>query len=162
VKPLLAGLTVLLAASVGAEPIVIKDYGGRDSGVPKSNQKVEGLGNYKPVPLDDRTRYPIRSQLRPGYLDKPQKLRQPVKGAQPFFVVGNDSFSRDWIEKNKRYLQKIGAQGLATNIANKNEFDALASLVKPLPLVAVPMDEIAVILNFNVYPVLVTGEEIAQ
>jgi integrating conjugative element protein (TIGR03765 family) len=141
-----------------AEPIVIRDYGGRDSGVATQapNNKV------RPPAFGDEQRYPIHSKLRAGYLSQPQKLREPVKGAQPFFIVSNDGFSRDWLVKNKAYLLKIGAQGLATNLDNKIEFTQLKNLAKPLPLVAVPVDEIANILSVSVYPVLITGEEIAK
>ncbi|GGY79124.1 hypothetical protein GCM10011613_24900 [Cellvibrio zantedeschiae] len=161
-KRILIAVFVIQAAACMAEPVVISDYGGHPSGVPVKPQKGDTFRYLKPVPLDERARYPMRSKLQPGYLDEPQKLSQPIKGAQPFFVISVDAFSRDWVEKNRKYLQKIGAQGLATNIASKSEFDSLASFVKPLPLVAVPMDEIAEILHFNVYPVLVTGEEVAQ
>ncbi len=157
-------LLILMGQAVCAEPIVIRDYGGRDSGVPTKESMMQLAREMpaKPQAFDDTARYPIRSSLRPGYLDQPQKLRNPVKGVQPFFIISNDEFSRDWLEKNKHYLVKIGAQGLATNINNKSIFLELEKLAKPLPLVALPVDEIAQILTIEVYPVLVTGEEIAQ
>lgn len=146
------------------EPLVIRDYGGRDSGVPNKNSITKLAQQYsaKPHVIDKAERYPIRSSLHPGYVNKPQALREPVKGVQPFFIIGNDDFSRDWLIKNKTYLQKIGAQGLATNIDSNSIFATLEQLAAPLPLVAVPVDEIATILHLSVYPVLVTGEEIAQ
>ena len=157
-------LLLLMTSIASAEPIVIRDYGGRDSGVPNKESMMQLARETpaKPQAFDDAARYPIRSSLRTGYLDQPQKLRNPVKGVQPFFIIGNDEFSRDWLEKNKHYLVKIGAQGLATNINNKSIFLELEKLAKPLPLVALPVDEIAQILAIQVYPVLVTGEEIAQ
>jgi integrating conjugative element protein (TIGR03765 family) len=151
-----------------AEPIVIRDYGGRDSGVPTKETLQKTMATQapnnkvRPPAFGDEQRYPIHSKLRAGYLSQPQKLREPVKGAQPFFIVSNDGFSRDWLVKNKAYLLKIGAQGLATNLDNKIEFTQLKNLAKPLPLVAVPVDEIANILSVSVYPVLITGEEIAK
>jgi integrating conjugative element protein (TIGR03765 family) len=146
------------------EPLVIRDYGGRDSGVPNKNSIAKLAQQYsvKPHVIDKATRYPIRSSLHPGYINRPQALREPIKGVQPFFIIGNDDFSRDWLTKNKTYLQKIGAQGLATNIDSNSIFATLEQLAAPLPLVAVPVDEIATILHLSVYPVLVTGEEIAQ
>jgi len=147
-----------------AEPLVIRDYGGRDSGVPSmvEQEKKAQHEKYSTQPFDDAARYPIVSVLRPGYLDKSQALPNPVKGAKPFFIVGNDVFSRDWLEKNKAYLQKLGAQGLATNIDTQNTFKQLEVMARPLPLVAVPIDELVTVLHLSVYPVLVTGEEIAQ
>ena len=155
----------LFAAGIArGEPLVIRDYGGRDSGVPKKNSITKLAQQYsvKPHLIYNAERYPIRSSLHPGYVNKPQALREPVKGAQPFFIIGNDDFSRDWLTKNKTYLQKIGAQGLATNIDSNGIFATLEKLAAPLSLVAVPVDEIATILHLSVYPVLVTGEEIAQ
>ena len=97
-----------------------------------------------------------------GYLPAPIKFATPVKGGKPFFVVGNDEMSTAWIEKNKSYLLKIGAQGFATNLANKDIFLRLSALASPLPLTAMPLDEFEKVLHFSVYPVLVTSEEIAQ
>lgn len=157
-------LGMFTACIASAEPVVIRDYGGRDSGVPGKQELIRLAQQQKATKqmFDENLRYPIQSGLRPGYLNVPKKLREPVKGAQPFFVVGNDDFSRDWITKNKMYLLKIGAQGLVTNIDSKRLFLELKAFADPLPLVAVPVDEIAEILQFSVYPVLVTGEEIAQ
>jgi integrating conjugative element protein (TIGR03765 family) len=163
-KILFLVLVNVMSHVASAEPVVIRDYGGRDSGVPTLESMME---KNQQVPLkqqafDEAARYPIRSMMRPGYLDQPQPLRTPQTGAQPFFMIGNDAFSRDWLDKNKAYLVKIGAQGLATNINSIAIFVELEKLADPLPLVAVPVDEIAETLNLQVYPVLVTGEEIAQ
>lgn len=163
-KILLLICLVHLPSMANAEPIVIRDYGGRASGVP-SKQVLIRLAlqqTLQPQSLDNSARYPVQSRLRPGYLKVSRKLQTPVKDAQPFFIVGNDAFSRDWMEQNKAYLLKIRAQGVVTNIESKTLFVALEAFATPLPLVAVPVDDIAELLQFSVYPVLITGEEIAQ
>lgn len=160
-------LVVCFSSAVAAEPIVIRDYGGRDSGVPdiigaKLSAQRKAVSPSRPLIFDDTARYPMQSNLRPGYIDQPQRLQKPVIAARPFFIIGSDPFSRDWLEKNKAYLNKIGAQGLATNINNREVFEEMELLAAPLSLIALPVDEIAEILQLSVYPVLVTGEEIAQ
>lgn len=145
-----------------AEPIVISDYGGRASGVPHKDMVKKIQGQMPARSVGVLKVFPVVSALRPGYIDEPIPLQVPQPKAEPFFIVGNDEFSRDWIEKNKAYLLEIKAQGLATNIQSESVFKELKAWAHPLDIVAIPVDEIAQVLNINVYPVLITGEEIAQ
>lgn len=153
---------VCLSAIAHAEPLVISDYGGRASGVPNQVMVKKTQGNMPQRSVGVLKVYPVLSALHPGYINEPIPLKVPQPKAQPFFIVGNDEFSRDWIEKNKDYLLEIKAQGLATNIQNESILMSLKSWAHPLDIVAIPVDEIAQILNIPVYPVLITGEEIAQ
>lgn len=157
------GMPVLIVSAwCHAEPIVISDYGGRASGVPNQEmvRKIQGQMPQRSVGV--LKVYPVLSGMRPGYIDEPIPLQVPQPKAKPFFIVGNDEFSRDWIEKNKEYLLEIRAQGLATNIESEAVLKDLQAWAHPLDVIAIPVDEIAEVLNINVYPVLITGEEIAQ
>lgn len=146
-----------------AKPIAISDYGGRASGVPD----IELIKNTTQITAQRPSvgvlkKFPVLSDMRPGYLNAPIALQTPQPRAEPFFIIGDDEFSRDWIKKNKTYLLEITAQGLATNIQNESILNELKAWVHPLDIIAIPVDDIAQALNINVYPVLITGEEIAQ
>lgn len=157
----LVGLLCVAQQSL-AEPVVIADYGGRASGVPNKSMLSSLEKPIQRPPVGILKNYPVRSSLRPGYLNEAIPLETPQPKAKPFFIVSNDEFSRDWIDKNKEYLLEIHAQGLATNINNEAELNDLKQWAAPLAVMAIPVDEIAEVLNIQVYPVLVTGKEIAQ
>lgn len=152
-----------LSVFCNAEPIVIKDYGGRVSGVPDIEliKRTTTVNAQRPS-VGVLKNFPVRSELSPGYLDTPITLQTPQPMAEPFFIIGDDEFSRDWIKKNKAYLVEINAQGLATNIDSEAVLKELKAWVHPLDIIAIPIDDIAQALNINVYPVLITGKEIAQ
>lgn len=156
----------LLFMSVGvfAEPTVIRDYGGKSSGVPdkaKIAQSVAKMPLMTPNQVLPKA-FPLTSSLKPGLLQASKKLGVKSLMRSPFFIVGNDDLSREWIAENKAYLAKIHAEGVVTNIASEQEFNALATFAKPLKLIAIPINEIAQSLGLRVYPVLITNEEIAQ
>src|SRR3954471_10597378 len=78
---LMLWLCLFTADIARGEPLVIRDYGGRDSGVPNKNSITKLAQQYsvKPHVIDKAERYPLRSGLHPGYVNKPQALREPVK-----------------------------------------------------------------------------------
>lgn len=160
------GLLMLcfMGVAVIAEPIVIRDYGGQASGVPDKATIARSVMNtpLKPVSKIPITIFPLRSTLRSGELTAPTKLANKVHYKNPYFIIGNDERSRDWVAENKEYLVKIHAKGLATNIASEGDFKALEAFVAPLVLAALPIDEFAQSLGLRVYPILITNEEIAQ
>lgn len=155
---------VFMSFGVFAEPIVIRDYGGQASGVPDKTKIAQSVAKMPLMPASQIVpqAFPLKSSLKPGFLEKPKKLDVKRLNRNPFFIVGNDDRSRDWIAENKAYLTKIQAKGLVANIANESEFTSLATFAEPLKLIAIPVDEIAQSLGLRVYPVLITNEEIAQ
>lgn len=153
-----------LAINVFAEPIVIRDYGGKPSGVP-DKEKIENSvmqQSIKPLNKAPSVRFPLRSSMHPGVLTTPKRFENKLLNRNPFFVVGNDEQSRDWIDVNKSYLAKINAKGFVTNISSESEYRSLEAFAKPLTLSAIPLDELVQSLGLRVYPVLITNEEIAQ
>ncbi len=154
---------VLLVCSqwIDAGPIVIKDYGGRDSGVPREEDVLrEYQLNAKPAPPIDFNPFPIRSKIGPGVLQKPLKLRVPIE--KPLFFVGNDPRSRDWVSKNKQYLLSIGATGYATNLQSESELTDIQGLAHPLGIAPMPLDAAAELFGIPVYPVLIFNESAKQ
>lgn len=162
-KMLLAMLIFISVYATG-EPLVIRDYGGNPSGVPDKAKITSSLmgQSIKPVDSVPATRFPLKSSLRSGVLDTPKRFENKLLNRNPFFIVGNDERSREWIDSNKAYLAKIGAKGFVANIASEADFKSLESFAKPLRLSVIPLDEVVQSLELRVYPVLITNEEIAQ
>lgn len=154
---------MLIACSqcIDAAPIVIKDYGGRDSGVPSEEEVLRAYQqNAQPAPPIDFNPFPIRSKIGPGVLQKPLKLRVPIE--KPLFFIGNDPRSRDWVSKNKQYLLSIGATGYATNLQSESELTDIQGLAHPLGIAPMPIDAAAELFGIPVYPVLIFNESAKQ
>lgn len=165
---LCTGLALCLASSAAlAQLTVIKDYGDtRPSGVP-TFEEVERLAKEMKVDVSEigamsPYSFPIESQnVRFGEL--PQPYKHGKKGLIPFFIVGADLDSKQWMQDNKDFLLKHGIRrGLVTNVRNAAALKEMTDAAHPLMLYAMNVDEVAQVLNFNVYPIVVMEEEIAQ
>lgn len=150
-----------------AEPIVIKDYGNtRPTGIP-SQRDVERLAKEMGVPKREIKQF--EPYVFPITSDRMQlgELKAPIKhgrdGVIPFFVIGADEQSAGWIERNKQYLidTKIH-RGLVTNVASARDYQRIVEAAKPLMLYALSADDIADIFGINVYPIVITRQEIQQ
>jgi integrating conjugative element protein (TIGR03765 family) len=157
-------ILISIAANAFAEPLVIRDYGGKPSGVPDKAAITNSVMG-QPLKSPGKTtsaRFPLKSSMRSGVLAATRRFENKLLNRNPIFVVGNDERSRDWISDNKSYLSKINARGFVTNITSENEYRSLQDFAKPLSLSAIPLDELAQSLELRVYPVLITSEEMAQ
>lgn len=156
-----------LALSVLAEPIVIKDYGNtRPTGIPTQDD-IERLAKEMGVPPREiRTFQPYVFPIMSEHM-KLGQLKEAVKhgkiGVIPFFVIGADEQSKGWVERNKQHLLDTGInRGLVTNVANTREYQRIVEAAKPLQLYALNADDVAEIFGVNVYPIVITRQEIQQ
>lgn len=151
----------MMAPKVFAAPIVIKDYGGRDSGVPSEEAVLrEYQKTATEAPALDFNPFPIVSKIQQGRLEHPIRLRVPVE--KPLFFIGNDAQSRQWLAKNKQYLLSVGASGYATNLQTEAELIDLQEWAKPLSVAPMPLDQAAELFGIPVYPVLMIDESAKQ
>jgi integrating conjugative element protein (TIGR03765 family) len=103
---------------------------------------------------------PIRSPgLTPGQVE-----RRPVnqRFARPFFLVGSDRVSRDWLAKNRAELVRIGAVGMLVQAETADDLRVVAELANGLPILPAPATDIATALGLSHYPVLISAKGIAQ
>ncbi len=155
------------SSSVSAAPIVIADFGGRETGIVDMQAYFEAnkmtitqeLVRTKPQMPSLLGRYPVWSDLEPGLV---QEQRHGQTVIMPFFIVGADEWSQEWLIANVDYLAQIGARGMAANIESAEALNYLRELAPPLVIEAVPVDEIAKVFGINNYPVLVSREAIEQ
>lgn len=102
----------------------------------------------------------VSDQLSPGAVTS-RPLHLPV-GMTPFFLIGDDAFSRQWLADNADVLRSLHAVGMVVNVTDQAGFDRLRSLAPGLELQPVPGDDIAQRLRISHYPVLVTANELSQ
>ena len=103
---------------------------------------------------------PIHSPgLTPGRVE-PQTIQQPF--ARPFFLIGSDPFSREWLAIHRDRLSEIGAVGMLVEAATLDDLRAIAEIAQGLPILPASANDIAEALDLVHYPVLITKDGIEQ
>lgn len=103
---------------------------------------------------------PIQSPgLTPGPVAR-QTLRRPF--ARPFFLIGSDPLSREWLVTHRERLAEIGAVGMLVEAANLDDLRVTAALANGLPILPASASDIAEALDLSHYPVLITRDGIEQ
>jgi integrating conjugative element protein (TIGR03765 family) len=103
---------------------------------------------------------PIRSPgLTPGQVWARAHHRQ---FARPFFLIGSDPLSRQWLLQHRDRLKTIGAVGMLVQAETRADLRAIASLSGGLPIMPASAADIATALNLTHYPVLISAQGIEQ
>lgn len=103
---------------------------------------------------------PIRSPgLTPGSMQS-RAHNRPF--ARPFFLIGSDQYSRQWLIKHRERLRAIGAVGILVQADTIDDLQAIARLASGLPITPASGADIAKALGISHYPVLVTSQGIEQ
>jgi len=103
---------------------------------------------------------PVRSRLlAPGRVE-PRQMNTP--GLIPFFLVGDDALSRQWLQERADVLHGLGAFGLVINVESLDALQKLRRLAPGLTLSPVSGDDLAQRLHLQHYPVLITSTGIEQ
>ncbi|MCB1849468.1 MAG: integrating conjugative element protein [Gammaproteobacteria bacterium] len=162
---LIAGLPILASAA----PTVIHDSGDTRSIAPfleafetseitpPQNQTTQRLhlGAADPVTL-----LPIRSPgLTPGPVE-PKSHDRPF--TRPFFLIGSDPHSRQWLLQHRDRLEEIGAVGMLVQADTPEDLRAIAGLTAGLPVMPASASDIAKALGIAHYPVLIGPRGIEQ
>ena len=95
--------------------------------------------------------------MQPGPIDA---QRRPTGVSRPFFLVGTDAYSLDWLAKNRERLVKLQAFGLVVEVPDAAAYRRLEALAKGVALRPVSADVIAEHLSLTRYPALITAEGI--
>ncbi|CAH6383769.1 integrating conjugative element protein [Pantoea agglomerans] len=101
----------------------------------------------------------ITPELTPGNVT-PRTLQLPGIGA--LFIIGDDSYSRQWLKQNARQLAARNAVGLIVNVESMASLEALRDLAPGLQLAPSSGSELARRLQVSHYPVLITDSGLSQ
>ena len=103
---------------------------------------------------------PIHSpELTPGVVE-PRTLQQSF--ARPFFLIGSDAFSREWLATHRGRLVEIGAVGMLVEAATLDDLRAIAEIAQGPAILPASANDIAKALDLVHYPVLITKDGIEQ
>jgi len=103
---------------------------------------------------------PIKSPgLSPGPI-QPQAVKRPF--TRPFFLIGSDALSRQWLSQYRDRLLEIGAVGMLVQAETAADLEAIANIGQGLQIMPASGSDIARALGIKHYPVLVSKEGIEQ
>lgn len=103
---------------------------------------------------------PIRS---PGLNPGPVQSRPHDRPfSRPFFLIGSDDRSRQWLVEYRERLKEIGAVGMLVQAETLEDLRAIARLAGGLPILPASAVDIATVLGISHYPVLITPQGIEQ
>lgn len=166
---LLISVFIFFNASAQAKLVIIADRGGESTQPYYDELGLSALSVSEPIESEHipvlkqvtvtQMLPVISTKLTPGQVaTRPSK----AQGLTPFFIIGSDSLSKQWLLERKGELINIGAKGLIVNVQTSDELTTLQALVPELLLQPTYGDDIAERLNLAHYPVLITSEIITQ
>lgn len=99
----------------------------------------------------------------PGLTPGPVQTRtQDQPFARPFFLIGSDNLSRQWLQRNHTRLKEIGAVGMLVQADNLDDLRVIADLANGLSVMPASASDIAQALGISHYPVLISAHLIEQ
>jgi len=105
---------------------------------------------------------PIRSSgLTPGSV-QPRTHDRPFM--RPFFLIGSDALSRQWLLEHRARLKEIGAVGMLVQADTRDDLRTIAGLAAGLSIMPASATDIAKALRISHYPnpILITSHGIEQ
>ena len=162
-------MLALYPAIAGAALTVIYDNGNTQPIAPflKAFGTTNEVPQQSPVPIipyrgaaDPEAWLPIES---PGLTPGPVRTRshdQPF--ARPFFLIGSDTRSRQWLQDHRDQLKAIGAVGMLVQAKTLEDLRTIANLADGLSILPASGTDIAQALGISHYPVLISTRSIEQ
>jgi integrating conjugative element protein (TIGR03765 family) len=109
---------------------------------------------------DPQAWLPIQSPgLTPG-LVRARSHDRPF--ARPFFLIGSDAHSRQWLQDYREQLKEVGAVGMLVQADTLEDLRTIVELADGLSILPASASDIAKALGISHYPVLITAHGIEQ
>ena len=103
---------------------------------------------------------PIQS---PGLTPGPVQARSHDRPfARPFFLIGSDTHSRQWLQTHRDRLKAIGAVGMLVQADTLDDLRTIAEMASGLSILPASASDIAKALGVAHYPVLISAHGIEQ
>ncbi|HCE5650425.1 TPA: integrating conjugative element protein [Legionella pneumophila] len=104
-------------------------------------------------------RLPVSSKATTGKVEK--RTLTLVNFSNPVFIIGDDTDSYQWLQKNAKKLEEAQALGFVANINTSEHLQALQRLTK-VPLLPANVDDLMELFQETHYPLAFFGEELWQ
>ncbi|EOF6573639.1 integrating conjugative element protein [Salmonella enterica] len=162
-KIVIPALLLSLSCASHAALTVVADLGG-DFIAPLSEamtpepESASGL-SATAIPLEEAIFPVVSSRLHPGVVTS-RPLSLP--GMTPLFILGDDPLSAHWLKQQVSTLKSLNATGLVVNVASAENLEKLRREADGLTLLPASGDDLAVRLQLDTYPVLITDTGLSQ
>ena len=124
---------------------------------PPNQSNAQPLNRAIPSPV-----YPVDTpSLNPGPVE-PRRVQLHQLASAPFFLIGNDPLSRDWLAHYSVRLAALGAAGFLVKAESDAELQSIRQLAPGIPVTPLDATQLAKTLGLTHYPVLVTAGLIEQ
>ena len=160
---------LLVPAMAQAELTVIYDSGNTQPIAPflEAFESADEIPQQSPAPIkpplgaaDPEAWLPIQS---PGLTPGPVQARSHDRPfARPFFLIGSDARSRQWLQDHRDRLKEIGAVGMLVQADTLDDLRTIAELADGLSILPASASDIAKALGISHYPVLISAHGIEQ
>ena len=118
---------------------------------PPSRQTID------PARAVPQSGYPVVSSLSSSVgLVGVKEIDLPL--SSPVCVIGPDAASLRWLSRNRSKLIKVGASCILVRARDAREAERVRAAARPIPVRAVPFDELARIHGIRTVPVLLVGK----
>ena len=177
---LLTGLLCVLSSTLSwAELIVIYDSGETQPLAPYLQslrpEKPQSKPQNKPRPqtqllgpADIGNLLPMRSPgltvgtISPLASNKPKVTLLAKGNPRPFFLIGADKRSQQWLATYRSQLVSLGAVGMVVQANTLEELERIATIAGGLPITLGSASDIAKALGIRHYPVLISAQGVEQ
>ena len=152
-----AELTVIYDSG-HAEPIApfLEPFESNEENPPRDTRSIKPqIGAAEP-----ESWLPIQSPgLTPGLV---QTRSHDRPFARPYFLIGSDQKSQQWLREHRTQLIEIGAVGMLVQANTVDDLAAIAALAEGLSILPASASDIAKALGISHYPVLISAHAIEQ
>jgi integrating conjugative element protein (TIGR03765 family) len=162
-------MLALYPAIAGAALTVIYDNGNTQPIAPFLGvfESADESPQQSPIPTklqlgaaDPQSWLPIQSPgLTPGLV---QTRSHDRPFARPFFLIGSDAHSRQWLQDHRERLKEVGAVGMLVQAETLADLRAIARLANGLSILPASASDIAQALGISHYPVLISAHGVEQ
>ena len=118
----------------------------------------EQVANLKPFSVE-ASQFPLESPLSAGKVDT-HAVNLPAL-TQPLFVIGDDTFSLQWLQQNTAALKKMHAVGLITNVGSELRYKTIEQ-TSGWVLLPVSLEGIESLVPVTHLPFLLTATAVMQ
>ena len=145
------------------DPLLVEEAPSTD---PAENASLNPSARYGPATLSNLL--PVRSPgLRVGNitaspLNADVLARLAQGNPRPFFLIGADTVSLQWLASHRNTLKRLGAVGLLIQAETEADGRQVADVAQGLPITLGSGGDLAVALGIDRYPVLITRDGIRQ
>ncbi|EBL8291868.1 integrating conjugative element protein [Salmonella enterica] len=142
---------------------VVADLGGEPTAplfeaIAPEPESASGL-SAPAIPLEEAIFPVVSSRIHPGVVTS-RPLSLP--GMTPLFILGDDPLSSHWLTQQLSTLKSLNATGLVVNVASAENLEKLRREADGLTLLPASGDDLAVRLQLDTYPVLITDTGLSQ